>query len=358
MPHRRSVLVGLSATGVFACAGWSKPVDYDAVVGPGHHASITAALAAAPQGDSPWRILVTAGTWRERVTIERPGVQLIGEGRDKTIIVFNASAGDLGPDGKPIGTFRTATVVVKAPDFTAKHITLANDFDYVGHMPKATAEERTGPSGSQAVALAVQDKADRTLLEDVSISGYQDTLFLNSGRTLLRRSAVSGNVDFIFGAGRAVFEECEILSRARPGAGFNGYVVAPDTDKSQPYGFVFTRCRLTKDAGVAPHSMALGRPWRRTGSFPDGRYGDPDIWSAATYLNCWMDDHIVPEGWHSMSYGLKGGGKGINKPEDARFFEFQSSGPGAGPASPTRRILTAQEAAVYDPKRVLEGWNP
>ncbi len=365
MPNRRTVLSGISALGLSGCAGLDLPFSYDAVVGKSgtgwarSYGSVSEAVAAAPaKGDKPFRILVSAGLWRERVVVDKPFVQLVGEGRDKTTIVFNTSAGDSGPDGKPLGTFRTATVMVTAPDFSASHLTIANDFDYAAHLPRPAADDKTGSSGSQAVALAVQDEADRSHLEDVAITGNQDTLFTNAGRSLFRTCKITGNVDFIFGAGRAVFEDCEIVSRIRPGQDFNGYVAAPDTNRTQPYGLVFIKCRLTKEAGVAAHSVALGRPWRRTGTFPDGRYGDPDAVGAAVYLHCWLAAHIVPQGWYPMGDNAKGGGRAMLEPQEARLYEFDSSGPGAGPASATRRILTAAQAQPFRPELVLDGWSP
>jgi pectinesterase len=248
--------------------------------------------------------------------------------------------------------------VVVAPDFSAAHLTIANDFDYLAHLPKPVPDDKTGASGSQAVALAIQDAADRTSLEDVAITGYQDTLYANDGRSLFRACRIEGCVDFIFGAGRAVFERCEIVSRNRTGQDFNGYVAAPNTNRHQNQGLVFIDCRLLKEPGMAMHSVALGRPWRRTGTFPDGRYGDPDAVGAAVYLHCWMDDHIVPEGWYPMGYNVKGGGRAMLQPEAARLYEFDSSGPGAGPASARRRILTAEQARAFRPELVLDGWSP
>jgi len=356
------VLTGLSVLGLAVRASAALPGGYDAVVtksprGGRSFASVSEAVAAAP-GDKPFRILVTAGEWRERVTIAVPNVALIGEGRDATRIVFNASAGDKGPDGQPIGTFGTPTVTVRAAGFTAKHLTIANDFDYVAHLPKPVADDKTGPSGSQAVALAVQDEADRVLFNDVHLTGHQDTLFVNAGRSLFRDCTIEGSVDFIFGAGRAVFERCEIVSRLRPGQDFNGYIAAPDTNRFQPYGLLFVDCRLTKETGVAPHSVALGRAWRRTATFADGKYGDPDAVGAAVFLRCWMDDHIAAEGWYPMGYNAKGGVRSQLSPEDARLYEFDSRGPGAGAPSARRRILSPEQARPFTRELVLDGWKP
>lgn len=319
--------------------------------------SVSAAIAAAPlSGRKPFRILVSKGVWRERLVIDRPFIHLIGAGQAETVITSGASAGDIGPDGKPIGTFKTQTVEVTAADFCAEHLTIANDFDYVGHLPPPTATDKTGASGAQAIALSIHGAADRCYLSEVTITGHQDTLYTDSGRCRFDNCRITGSVDFIFGAGRAWFEKCEIVSRLRPGQEFNGFIAAPDTDIHQQVGLVFSACRLVKEAGVAPHSVALGRPWRHTKTFPDGRrYGDPDNVGACVYLNCWMDDHIVPEGWYPMGYTAPDGTKQQLQPEDARFFEYASMGPGAGKVSARRRFL--QTADDFTALKVLLGWR-
>lgn len=360
-PDRRCVLgaaaLGLGA-GLSGCAFFGRKAPYDAEAGADGFATLAAALDAAPEHAArPFRILVRRGTWRERVRVTKPFIHLVGEGPE-SVIVFDRSAGDLGPDGKPIGTFATATLTVEASDFRAENLTITNGFDYVAHMKAPVPEDKTGPSGTQAVALAIEGTADRTLLYGVHLSGYQDTLFADAGRSLFRRCRVAGCTDFIFGAGRAVFEGCEIVSRLRPGQAWNGYVAAPDTDVHQPFGLVFRSCRLAKEKGVAPQTVALGRPWRHTRSFADGRYGDPDAVGAAAYLDCWMDDHIAAEGWSAMGYGLKGGGRAMMQPEEARFYEFMSSGPGANASSPRRRQLTADQARAFATANVLNGWTP
>src|SRR5262249_38440681 len=116
------------------------------------------------------------------------------------------------------------------------------------------------------------------------------------------------------------------------------YIAAPSPLADQPVGFVFSRCRLTKEAAVPAQSVALGRPWHAG--------NNPNVSSAAVFAQCWMDDHIAPA-WAQM---------GGNRPEDARFFEYDSSGPG-GAASAQRRTLSAREAQAYAPAMVLEGWR-
>ncbi|MDE2494986.1 MAG: pectinesterase A [Alphaproteobacteria bacterium] len=364
---RRTVLKSALALGASASPAGraSAGPAFDAAVGPAApsgvptYPTLAAAVAAAPAGGTePFRILLGKGRWRERIVVDKPFVHLIGQGTGDSVVVDNVHAGTPGADGKPIGTFRTATVFVRAPDFAARDLTIANDFDYVGHLQPRPKEAAAGSGGSQAVALAIEGDADRSLLENVRLAGYQDTLFVQSGRSLFRRCRIEGCVDFIFGAGRGAFDRCNILSRLRPGQGVQGFIAAPDTDINQPYGLVFHDCRLEKEKEVPPHSVALGRAWRHTGNFPDGRYGDPNNVGAAAYLRCWMDNHILPEGWVGMGYNGRDGVRAILMPEDVRLFEFESTGPGAGVASARRRQLTADQASGYTDRNVLQDWTP
>lgn len=319
------------------------------------YATLADALDAAPAtGERPFRILVTAGTWREKVTVTKPNVWLIGEGRKATTIVYDDYAGSRRPGGPS----EIATMVVTAPGFRAERMTIANDFDYPHHMPPEVDYDRTGASGAQATALKLGKGSDKAYFEDVALTGWQDTLFTDAGRSVFRNCYVSGCVDFIYGMGIAVFDRCEIRSRTRPGKDFHGFIAAPDTDRRQPYGLVFLDCRLTRDPDMPKHTMALGRPWRHTMSFPDGRYGNPDAVGHAAFIRCWMDDHIVPEAWYPMHYNLKGGGRAMYQPEDARLFEYASKGPGAGKPSKRRRQLSAVEARNYTIPKLMSGWNP
>jgi pectinesterase len=51
------------------------------------------------------------------------------------------------------------------------------------------------------------------------------------------------------------------------------------------------------------------------------------------------------------------GNRTWNEPENARFYEFGTTGPGAV-ASPSRKVLSAEDAKRYAPSNVLDGWIP
>ena len=60
--------------------------------------------------------------------IDRPLVAdlHIGEDAEKTILTFDLHANMIGPDNKPITTFRTPSTVIDADDVTAENLTFEN----------------------------------------------------------------------------------------------------------------------------------------------------------------------------------------------------------------------------------------
>ncbi len=372
MLTRRSALTGLAALPLFTAFTARAAGKYDARLsadgkspdGVPAFATLAEAIAAAPaDGTKPYRIFIPAGEWRMRALVDKPNVHLIGEGTHKSRIVFNNKQGDVQPD--PFKPYGCSTVVVIAPGFAAKDLHLDNDYDWIS-APIGPRTGQFGSSGRQADALRLAKGSDRAYLENVRLTAWQDTLWTDQGRSLFRNCEITGCVDFIYGAGQAVFDTCTIVSRVgRVGGedgqpdkpGLKSFITAPSTQKADAYGLVFFDCKLTREAGVAANSVALGRPWKPTKQQPDGnRHYDVDAVGQAVFLRCWMDDHVVHDAWTEM------GGK-INdtvemiQPETARFFEYKSGGPGAGPASPRRRLLSDADAAAFTPQKVLGDWD-
>ena len=312
--------------------------------------TIAAALEAAPaDGGEAFVIAVRDGRYREKLSIDRPNVHLVGESRDGTVLTYDVAAGHRGPGGLPYGTRGSWTLRVAAPGFRLERMTVENGFDFMANAAKAEGDS-TKLRGTQAVAVMLDEGSDRAVFRDCRLAGHQDTLFPNAGHAYFHGCEILGSVDFIFGAGRAVFEDCDIVSRDRGSATNNGYVTAPSTLISQPYGFVFIRSRLKKERpSMAPNSVTLGRPWH-----PSGR---PDAIGSAVFIDTWMDDHVGAAGWSPMTSTDAAGNRVEHQPADARFYEHGSTGPGAV-ASPTRRVLTAEQAADYAIVRVLDGWDP
>jgi len=363
--HFLGLTGGATAACLFPAAGQARPLPaLDALVsrstspaGPPCHASLADALAAARSaGGGVFRIGIDVGRWREKLVIDTPNIHLIGLDRHGSVLSFDAAAGMTNPDGQPWGTWGCASLIVRAPGFRARRLSIENAFDYVGNLG-SPAFEPIGANGLQAVALMLDDGADRCLFDDIDLVGHQDTLFVDAGRSLFRNCRISGSVDFVFGAGQAVFQDCELVSRFRPGKPRQGYVAVPSTLAKQPHGLLFERCRLLRESAVPDASVALGRAWRPTRAFPDGRYGDPGVLGSAVFKHCWMDAHIASEGWEPMAYTARDGSRVMLEPNHARLFEIASQGPGAL-RSPGRRWLEGEAAAAHTASALLGDWTP
>jgi pectinesterase len=347
------------------CVHAGRLADFDCVVdatAPARRAraacrSIAQALEQAGRSDKePFRILVRPGRYSEKLEVTRAGVDLIGMSREETVITFAAVAGARAPGGSEWGTAGSATLSVRAPRFRAAHLTIENAFDYPANFARPAGDPlRLG--SPQAVALFTTADSDCAHFYDVALTGYQDTVFVDSGRSYFRECRLIGHVDFIFGAGCALFEASDVVSRPRENVP-QGYVLAPSTSIRDPFGLVFRECSFVPESDqVRDGQTFLGRPWHPGRDFPDGRYADPDAAGAAALLHCQLGRHIASEAWTEMGGLARDGGRVMFKPADARLFEFENTGPGATQHA-ERRQLSAEEAARFTPQAVLRGWKP
>jgi pectinesterase len=326
------------------------------------HTGIQAALDAAEREPTTgWVVVdVAPGDYYEKVTIRRGLTRLRGSGQDRTRLHFDAVAQSAGRyHRRNWGTPGSATLTVDADQVIVERLTVENTYDFLANdaLPEGDARKI---SNSQAVALLLDIHSDRVYFDDVALLGFQDTLFANGKRALVRNSLIAGNVDFIFGNGQLLIEDSTIRTRRRAAAVATGelesFVTAPSTQRTQPVGIVIHRSRLTREEGVRDGSVALGRPWHPTTQFADGRYADPDAVGHATFIDCYMDAHISREGWASMNGTARDGSKtDVFHPQDSRFSESGSHGPGA------RRTdigIKWKDAPTIDAVRrvIFDGW--
>lgn len=287
--------------------------------GSGTYRTVQEAIAAAPTGtrEHPAVIHVKPGTYWERLYVQREKrfLRLVGEDAKKTVVTFDLTASAIGPDGKPIGTFRTPTAEIDGDDFTAENLTFENS------------------AGNRGQALAVRVDGDRAVFRHCRFLGWQDTILCNRGRHYFEDCEIAGAVDFIFGAATAYFDRCRIRCLG------SGYVTAASTPQDQPAGFVFRRCEITGASSEV--KTYLGRPWRD--------------YANVVFLECEMSAVVRPEGWSNW--------RGTQRDRTARFTEYRSAGQGADPAArvPWSRQLSEDEARRLTPERVLAGsdrWKP
>jgi pectinesterase len=299
-------------------------------------ATIQAALDAAEtaQPDAWLRVDIGPGNYHEKVTLRRSRTLLHGAGADRSFLRFDAVAETAGHYHRDKwGTAGSATLTIDADQVIVEGITVENTFDFLSNDALADNDARKIVN-SQALALLIDKHSDRVLVQDAALLGYQDTLFADGKRALVRHSVIAGNVDFIFGGGQLLVIDSIIRSRPRAAASRVGevqsIVAAPSTSLAQAMGIVVYRSRLTREAGVPDGSVALARPWHPTRNFPDGRYADPGAVGQASYIDCYMDAHILPDHWTSMLGTARDGTKTqVFRPQESRFFESGSRGPGA-----------------------------
>ncbi len=240
----------------------------------GDYKDITSAIKAAKKGDI---IYLRNGIYNEKLVIDKPGMTIIGEDSKNTVITYSDYALMKDSEGNPIGTFKTATVYVSenAENTTFENITVKN-------------EAGEGKIVGQAVALYTE--GDRFYAENCRFEAKQDTLLSGpvpediTGKTMplcrqyFKSCYIEGNVDFIFGGGTSLFEDCEIYIVSRPNFP-SGYVTAACTGENLKFGYVFKNCIIT---GSKPKGMAfLGRPWRG--------------FAKTVFINCRTDDILHKE---------------------------------------------------------------
>ncbi|KAK8961006.1 putative pectinesterase/pectinesterase inhibitor 22 [Platanthera guangdongensis] len=238
-----------------------RALRVDAVVavdGSGEFRTVGEAVARAPSHG--WRrhvIFVKGGVYKENVEVKRrkTNIMLVGEGIGVTIITGSRNF------MQGWTTFRTATFAVSGHGFIARDMTFRNT---------------AGPQSHQAVALRVD--SDRSAFFRCSIEGYQDTLYAHSMRQFYRDCRIHGTVDFIFGNGQAVFQNCKIFTRkALP---FQKATVTAQgrKDPNQNTGF-----SIQNSFVYTTGPTYLGRPWK--------------AYSRTVFMQSYLGSGVQPAGW-------------------------------------------------------------
>ena len=217
----------------------------NAIVGEGGVSTIQAAIDAAPNDGTPYYIYIKDGVYENHVQIDRPNTHLIGQSRKNTIISWNKTNADGG------GVDKAATINVTANDVSFDNLTIRNTRIDEGQ------------------ALALYTKADRIVITNCNLEGWQDTYRTGKDgqRHLIRNSKFTGTTDFIYGAGEAYFDGCTLQVLRS-----SNVIVAPD-HSTPNYGYVFQNCTIEGPSVAASRGMTttanavsthLGRPWGNT----------------------------------------------------------------------------------------------
>ncbi|KFK29933.1 hypothetical protein AALP_AA7G197000 [Arabis alpina] len=305
-------------------------VTYDTCValdGTCNFTKIMDAVKEAPDYSSRrFTIYIKKGLYLENVEIKKKkwNLVMLGDGIDVTVISGNRSF----IDGWT--TFRSATFAVSARGFLARDITFQNT---------------AGPEKHQAVAL--RSDSDLSVFYRCAMRGYQDTLYTHTMRQFYRECTITGTVDFIFGDGTVVFQNCQILARRGLPNQKNTITAQGRKDANQPSGFSIQFSNISADADLVPYLNTtrtyLGRPWKQ--------------FSRTIFMRNNMSDVVRPEGWleWNADFAL-----------DTLFYgEFLNYGPGSGLGSrvkwPGYHVFNSSDQANnFTVSQFLEGnlWLP
>ena len=318
--------------------------------GSGQFTSLQAAVDSLPadSGGKVREIRIRKGIYRGRVVVNKDDLLIRGEDPEETVLTWSSYALEIHPDGTERTTFRSWTLMVNADHVEVENLCVRNE---------------AGDGTVVGQAVAVYAAGDRGVWRNCRFLAHQDTLYCGPLRTpdvvadlgdrqgraeqvprvqdghpsrsrqYFERCHIQGDVDFIFGSYRCWFEECTLFMNAR-----GGWYTAANTHASQPFGFVFHRCRLTGEC--AGGKAYLGRPWRAG--------------AATLFLDCEMDIQVAPEGFTDWDE---------TRVVTERYGEWHTRGPREDLSfrHPGEKRLTAEEAEAVTLQAVLggdDGWQP
>lgn len=347
----------------------------------GAYKSVVAALSntsgvqvpAGASATSPNRIIFAPGTYNTAnvtgVTLvnSRNNIALLGlTGNPDDVVITSTLDAAYNPGSGAIGTTGSSTLQLRGNNTTAKGITFANSTDTpyivnVGHKAVTPQGDYTignaQTTNSQAVALKLQ--GDQQAFVNCKFLGYQDTLYVDGGRAYFENVYVTGDIDFIFSKGTALFNNSTInMGGDHPG----GTITAASTDKRTSNGIVFLDSEITGNSvrgnpvidpfsaanvnGPANNNMWLGRPWGWTQAGGD---------ASTVFINTKMDDSVRAAGWLNWNAAEVNAANGKNDGDprrDSRYAEFNSMDSSGNPLNVASRVawshqLTSDQAADY-----------
>ncbi|KVI05430.1 pectinesterase [Cynara cardunculus var. scolymus] len=297
--------------------------------GSGNYKTISEAVSAVPslrKGNSRFVIYVKAGVYKENVDIKKTmqNLMFVGDGMGSTIVTSdkNVQGGST--------TFRSATFAVSGAGFIARDMTFENT---------------AGPAQHQAVAF--RSGSDLSVVYGCAFKGYQDTLYVYSGRQFYRNCQVYGTQDFVFGNAATVLQSCNIYVRKPLGGQKNTITAQSRTDPNQNTGIIIHNSAVMAASDLrgseGSFGTYLGRPWKQ--------------YSRTVFMKCSLDSLINSAGWYPWD--------GNFALSTLYYGEYMNTGGGAGTGGrvkwPGYHVITsADEATKFTVGNFLDGgsWIP
>jgi pectin methylesterase-like acyl-CoA thioesterase len=317
--------------------------------GRGDFATVQGALDFVPEGNTtPITIFIRNGIYNEIIFFTgKNNLTILGEDRKKTIIAYanndrfnNKAGGNPFAAGAPLpGTIPARSGAVYRRGLFLAHrvtnLTIAN----------LTLHNTTPQGGSQAEALILNGTPRaRAIITDVDLYSFQDTLQIN-GQAYVNNCYIEGDVDFMWGTGPTLFENCELKSLRS-----NGYFTQVRNPISN-HGFVFKSCMFEGAPGITGNFLSRVAPAR----FPA---------SEVVLIDCTLTDAVGAVGWRLDQVTQPA----VEAP-NVHYWEYISHDSVGRPVDISQRLAIARQlklpddgktiANYGDPKFVLgDEWTP
>ena len=295
---------------------------------------------------SPKHLVIGEGTYNEKLEIEIPYLTITGAGVDKTLVEWDSLYGIDDESGFNHTTDSTATVAVReaALGLIIEEITISNYWNSLERF-----DEKLGEKYPEHRALALLIQADKVIIRNASLLGYQDTVEFFTGRQYVENTYIAGTTDFIFGTNNTTyFKNCTIHSISN-GQEQGGYITAfkgnnkGDGDYVQ-YGAIFDQCQFTADADVLEAgNTAIGRPWAK--------------YAAVMVMNSELGSHVSLLGSSGAARNERYVSmNALPTDETVKFTEYNNTGAGAlAEEVAGMRFVSDEEAANYSDFAVIYG---
>ncbi|OWM68387.1 pectinesterase 3-like [Punica granatum] len=332
--HRRLLRFGVSDDPEFPT--WLSPADRRllqetnptphlvvAQDGTGNYTTITEALEAVPDKSSSRSVIyVKAGTYEDNVILTKNkwNVMIYGDGMTETIVTGSKNFVD------GTSTLATATFTAKGKGFIARDM---------GFMNTA------GPKKHQAVAF--RSASDLSVMYRCYFDAYQDTLYAHTNRQFYRECDITGTVDFIFGYGVVVIQNCNIRPRQPIAGQINTITAQGRSDPNLKSGISIQGCTITANGNLTAQTY-LGRPWK--------------AYSTTVFMQSSLGSFINPKGWTEWV-------RNVIPPSTIFYGEYLNTGPGSDTSGRVtwpgyKPALTSALAGSFTVNSFIDGstWLP